>query len=1483
MTKPLTIEAERTFLNRLRALVEDRARREREFETQHAVEAAAEQRQYNEVHQLLSATYESEQTTLQDEYAARKSELEEFLRADMAASQKEYQDVLEEIETTHADDIARAKKERDEAVWMVTSLLDEDTEGSPQIQMQALQQGASSSRIELETMLKTLDGCYRQATDFMLRCRLIGDAPPPDPSPMPTDAMGLREVCLGWIREAEPVHARLMARVLPRLFKGFLPLVVLVVMTLILSGVGRGVLSPEIFGLKFPASSFEWFAVNVAFGAIISLAVLFTIHFLAGSRAVPDYDRLLQLAVDADTAYQRWAVAIQRDLVRREEELAHQQEVREHKRNTALARAEERWDEARKKSDAWRNENLERAKVHFPQHFATIERHYGDQIRQISSRFESQWHDILMRREEDFRKLQSEFDQRVTESRRTYQQHWNELMREWRASLAELGNEADAAGTQMRTICPDWESVLTGLEDQVVIARQGRSASDDGVDADFLQYGELSLGRIRADLGEMVNGLSSDPRLKVDRSNFDLPILIPLADRPSVVIRSRGVNRDDAVVLLQVAMLRFLTSLPAGKVRFTIIDPVGLGANFASFMHLADIDELLVTSRIWTEPSHVEKKLADLTEHMETVIQTYLRNEYASLDDYNRAAGEVAEPYRILVIANFPNNFTEIALRRLVSLAEGGVRCGVFLLISVDESQPLPRGFSLSDIEKHAIVLRVPTPQGESTRRVSMDHGVNAEVNGVIPSTLAVPAPEVAFNPSSQAQTSPFRLEDPELGRWPLEMDEPPAAEMFGRIVRLAGELARSVKRVEVPFERVMPSEDAYWTSSSRAGLDIPIGRAGATKLQHLRLGKGTSQHVLVAGKTGSGKSSLLHALITNASLHYTPDEIEFYLIDFKKGVEFKAYATGRLPHARVIAIESDREFGVSVLQRLDDLLKERGDLFRRAGVQDLASYRDAVPNDALPRVLLVIDEFQEFFTDEDTLSQQAALLLDRLIRQGRAFGVHVLLGSQTLAGAYTLARSTLGQIAVRIALQCSETDSHLILSEDNTAARLLTRPGEAIYNDANGLVEGNHPFQVVWLDDEQRDLYLGWLSTWADEVRSRDAEENASSGATARWREAVVFEGNVPADPTTNVSWHESLSNLCALSRAEHVEMASSGGVASVYRWWAGDSVSLTGPLELRYGPRDGGPTLVIGRDDEAALGVLTNAVLALAGQGGIAGPKFVVLDGSLPESLASKTWQEVATLAASVQLVNPRGVPEFLQKVVEEMHARADDLAPPVFIVVHDLARFRDLKKAEDDYGGFGGFDKEKSQSPASLWSEIVKDGPSSGVFPIVWCDGFQSAQRWLGRDLLSRFETRILFAMNTNDSSNLIDSPAASKLGPNRALLSRGDIGTIEKFRPYRAMTPGWLADFRHEQNVLHSMNDEVSTAAVLATEDCSNADEVALKPVSNFNSNSSHSPPADQVQSGVSEFDPPSKNTVIASSEGTAVESSEWTSLDELNVV
>src|SRR5262249_12306090 len=210
---------------------------------------------------------------------------------------------------------------------------------------------------------------------------------------------------------------------------------------------------------------------------------------------------------------------------------------------------------------------------------------------------------------------------------------------------------------------------------------------------------------------------------------------------------------------------------------------------------------------IWTEANHIEQRLADLTAHMENVIQKYLRNQFQTIEEYNEHAGEVAEPFRVLVVANFPANFTVEATRRLVSIASSGARCGVYTLISVDTKQPFPQGFNLGDLEEPSVNL--------------------------------------------EWQRQGFVWKDPDFGKFPLRLDQPPDADFCTRLLNEIGGEAKDASRVEVPFEFIAPAPERWWTRDTRLGLDVPLGRAGATKRQHLRLGQGTAQHVLIAGKTG--------------------------------------------------------------------------------------------------------------------------------------------------------------------------------------------------------------------------------------------------------------------------------------------------------------------------------------------------------------------------------------------------------------------------------------------------------------------------------------------------------------------------------------------------------------------------------------------------------------------------------------------------------
>ena len=95
-----------------------------------------------------------------------------------------------------------------------------------------------------------------------------------------------------------------------------------------------------------------------------------------------------------------------------------------------------------------------------------------------------------------------------------------------------------------------------------------------------------------------------------------------------------------------------------------------------------------------------------------------------------------------------------------------------------------------------------------------------------------------------------------------------------------------------------------------------------------------------------------------------------------------------------------------------------------------------------------------------------------------------------------------------------------------------------------------------------------------------------------------------------------------------------------------------------------------------------------------------------------------------------------------------------------------------------------QDQAPSPAKQFADLVSGGPELGIHTIIWADSYNNVERWFSRQALRDFELRILFPMNAADSSNLIDSPLASRLGPGRAILYREDRGSSEKFRPYAA---------------------------------------------------------------------------------------------------
>ena len=790
---------------------------------------------------------------------------------------------------------------------------------------------------------------------------------------------------------------------------------------------------------------------------------------------------------------------------------------------------------------------------------------------------------------------------------------------------------------------------------------------------------------------------------------------------------------------------QILATYPPGMVRFLFIDPVGLGQNFASFHALAVPDKKLITGRVWSDRRHIREKLEEIIAHIEGVVQRCLQSDFESIDQYNEEDSAIPEAYRFIFIYDFPENFDSEACLALERIMANGARCGVHVVMVWDESKQLPHGVKREQIIQRANHYNI---NANELQLVGLE-----SKNGV----------SVRFS-----------------------LDPPPEHDIVSQIVKNHGESAAEGAIVEVPYEnlmhRVMPDEQRYWRLDNSQYLAAPLGPTGAREIQQLSFGvQGTTaHHALLIGRTGSGKSNLLHVLIVSLAEIYSPEQLEIFLVDFKKGVEFKKYAVHKLPHARVVAIESELEFGVSVLRGMDVELTRRGDAFRDAGVSDIAAFREKTGNQ-MPRTLLIVDEFHELFVDEGAASREALNIVERIVRQGRGFGMHIVLASQSISG-LRLPRSILDQIGVRIAMQCSEADSRAVLADDNGAARLLNRAGEAIYNNQNGLIEGNNTFQTALLKEDERDRRLSALRKRADETYAN------TSKLAERFSGPFVFEGSEPSDfrtcrPFSDAlgEWPNTISN-------------------TVLNLWVGEPIAMSPAHAINLKRQSGANLLVIDRNEELAFGVVFSSILSIAAQ---ENPEKVVFH-VIHMSSVDASWVDHSETFANnfphhVNVHGRRGLETVISELAEEMEYR--DLSDTkqmskIILVLFGVQRARNLRR--EDRISFSA--PTDGGSIHDNLGKILREGPEFGIHTIIWCDTVQSFSRIFDNSALNEIGHRVAGVLSSADSIKLFDEPVAANMDRENRMICYDDekIGVYTSIRPYRPCDLSYVKELGKIQN-------------------------------------------------------------------------------------
>jgi len=791
--------------------------------------------------------------------------------------------------------------------------------------------------------------------------------------------------------------------------------------------------------------------------------------------------------------------------------------------------------------------------------------------------------------------------------------------------------------------------------------------------------------------------------------------------------------------------MRLFTMLPPGKLNFTFLDPVTLGESFAVFTQLIDVNNNtseIINGKIWSNPTDIEEKLRVMTDHIANVTQRCLQGKYNNIYEYNLDAEQNAEAYQVIMMMDFPTGLTDQSMKLLEQIATSGPKCGVFTILYRNESQ-----FKKVSEKSYPLVLNIEKNFQNLTYSGSCD--------------------EIRYM-NDKIKNNLIKWKNISIR----------CKENLDNIINKLKLGIKNAEKIVISFNKIIPAKEEWFKGDCSKELSIPIGIHGANNIQNLTFGIGGSHHALVAGQTGAGKSSLLHTIIMSALIKYPANQLQIFLVDFKRGVEFKIYANYSLENFKVIAIESEREFGCSVLEFLDVEQSRRAEKFKKYNVDNVNDYR-IKSGEILPRILLIIDEFHVLFSKDasDVSSKNSAAFLEQIIRQGRAFGIHVILASQTMSNIGGINYGVWGQVGVRIALKCPKADAKFVLGGDNDGVDLLSseNPGQAIYNSDCGNVISNTIFRVAYIEQEEQDAFLRYIST---------------NSLKFGYSETRVMLSNVE----DNI-----YSPFQKFIRGEDYDFKDNCILV-------GEPLKIINNMKMRFKNKQSSNMLVIGNDEQKIRTLFTFAVLSMAlhklsinGNVCSQTPDIYLFDYAPLEDFYEKDIliELSKMLPHFIKYISFDEANDVMKELYEEFLRREKGQSEikDAYMLVYGLQRARDLrsnnvyqtKNTVDDFDEFGGSPTQQlTAKPHEMFMNLLQRGASVGINALVWEDNFKVFMAHYA-NMLSNFDMRVAFTMSDEDSINFIEDPNGSKIGENSAVYS---YNGNQKFRPYKKPDLEWL---------------------------------------------------------------------------------------------
>ena len=534
-------------------------------------------------------------------------------------------------------------------------------------------------------------------------------------------------------------------------------------------------------------------------------------------------------------------------------------------------------------------------------------------------------------------------------------------------------------------------SLLTSVRDNYIPLFQFN------IEAFSSEKAQLVFGKI----GENVSRRTSVPYLpdglhtkdQIGIQTFETPTIMEWMGGQSgqnFVINYSNKSANKAEARLNQLVVDMLLSLPSRSINIHFVD-LAFSAQ-ASFL-TRNLDEkiygkLISSSNDW---NHLKDSLR---EKMAKALE-----EYGDVAKYNDSKNRVVVPYDVVVINDYQKCVNEMS--DLDALFENGHKGGIYFILMNNLDFKSDRDIdSLMALKDFYQVL-----EAENFGNYSKD----------------------AF-----IRCTPI-------------LDNPILAKACFNYINESAELPQ-VAVASVDYDKILSK--GFETIGK--AMVIPVGSSENGELVDFTIDTVSHIHCFIIGQSGTGKSVFLHDVIIGAMAKYSPDELELYLMDFKiGGVEFNRYRNEK--HVKALLVDnSDIQITLEILRDISNKMRERGKQLRASGVSNIVEYNQVNPTKKMPRIVFIADECHVMFptmNSKDTkLYREISEILQKIAKEGRSQGVHLVLATQTIAQA-EISSEILNNISDFYLLKCSPSDSErLVRGSVDTTSGLKT--GQVLHHD---------------------------------------------------------------------------------------------------------------------------------------------------------------------------------------------------------------------------------------------------------------------------------------------------------------------------------------------------------------------------------------------------------------------------------------------------